>query len=413
MLTKKLVAASVAMTAFTAVASDDMKAQLEELKNAYVKQQQEMQSMRQQIKDVESVHSEAIHKYIKDEIKSEVSKQSSLLILNKHVTNLKIKGDLRLRYQREDKSAYDKVTGERTGKETRDRFRQRVRVGAEWKTTEGWTIGLGVATGDEDGSSTNDTYGDEGVWDTGDLRLDYAFAKHSWDLGQDGTQTLILGKMKNPFYTSKAFFDGDYRPTGVAYQIETGSGIFATVGGFTVEQNNDGKDENDTTMYAAQVGYANDLFKAAVAYYYYNNTDGSVAADDFDTTDHTVELMDAIAEVYLKAGDFKITPYAQFAINNEADDEDTAYMIGTKAKIGNFSFGYEYRHMEENAVPSVIMDSDFTGGANYEGSVLSAKYAFSKNMTLGGKAYLTEEINDSGKDDTDRHLYQLDLVYKF
>ena len=45
-----------------------------------------------------------IHKYIKDEIKSEVSKQSSLLSLSSHVEGLKVKGDLRLRYQSEDNS---------------------------------------------------------------------------------------------------------------------------------------------------------------------------------------------------------------------------------------------------------------------------------------------------------------------
>ncbi len=390
--------------------------ELQEIKQLFLKQQQEIERLRQQIKDVEAVHSEAIHKYIKDEIKSEVSKQSSLLTLNKHVTNLKVKGDLRLRYQRGMKSSYDDI-GNYTGKETRDRFRTRVRVGAEWQTNEGWIIGLGVATGDSEGNSSNDTFGDDGVWDSGDLRLDYAFAKHSWSFGKEGKQTLILGKMNTPFYTSKAFFDGDYRPTGVAYQIESGH-IFATTGAFTVQQNDGGRDDNDTTLYAGQVGYKNDLFKAAVAYYFYNHTDGNnPGSPAFDLEDDEVHLVDAIGEVYIKINDqIKLTPYAEYAVNTEADDNDTAYMFGAALSINKFTFTYDYRRYEENSVPKVIMDSDFTGPVTgQQGSVVSAKYNFSKNLSLKAKAYLTEEIDDSSVagEDTDRELYQLDLVYKF
>ena len=405
MLVKKIVAASLMTAALSATAADDVSAQLEELKNAYIKQQQEMQAMRQQIKDVESVHNEAIHKYIKDEIKSEVSKQSSLLSLSSHVEGLKVKGDLRLRYQSEDNS-------KSKGGGTRDRFRERVRIGAEWKTSEGWDIGIGVATGGDDGSSTNDTYGDKGTWDSGDLRLDYAYAKHSWDL-KDGKQTVILGKMKTPFFTSKAFFDGDYRPTGVAYQVDMGT-IFATAGAFTVQQNNSGRNENDTTLYAAQVGMKTDLFKAAVAYYHYNNTDydNGDPGSYIQVDDHEVQLVDFVADVYLKVGDVKVTPYTQAAFNNKADDEELAYMLGAKLGLGNISFSYDWRHMEENSVPTRVMDSDFIGGAGYEGHVFAAKYKLTKNLTLQGKYYMTETINEEDTDNK-RDLAQLDLVYKF
>lgn len=402
MLVKKIVAASLMTAALSATAADDVSAQLEELKNAYIKQQQEMQAMRQQIKDVESVHNEAIHKYIKDEIKSEVSKQSSLLSLSSHVEGLKIKGDLRLRYQTEDK-----------GDEKRDRFRERVRIGAEWKTSDGWDIGIGVATGSEEGNSTNHTYNDGGeTWDTGDLRLDYAYAKHSWDLS-DGKQTLILGKMKNPFFTTKAFFDGDYRPTGVAYQVDMGM-LFATVGGFTVATH-DGQKESDTSLYAAQVGVKSDMFKVAGAVYSYQNIDGADRGGDWDGVDEDgnvldeVMLFDLLAEMYIKLDGVKITPYAQYSINTEADDEDTAYMVGSKLGLGAFSFSAEWRSMEENAVPSIIMDSDFKGGAGREGIVLGAKYKITKNMTAGVKYYDTEEING----DVSEELIQADLVYKF
>jgi hypothetical protein len=405
MLVKKIVAASLMTAAISATAADDVAAQLEELKTAYIKQQQEMQAIRQQIKDVESVHSEAIHKYIKDEIKAEVSKQSSLLSLSSHVEGLKIKGDLRLRYQSEDNK-------KGKGGGNRDRFRQRVRIGAEWKTSEGWDIGIGIATGDTGGSSTNDTYGDDGTWDSGELSLDYAYAKHSWDLG-DGKQTLILGKMKTPFFTSKAFFDGDYRPTGAAYQVDMGT-VFATAGAFTVQQNNSGRNENDTMLYAAQVGMKTDLFKAAVAYYHYNNTDydNGNPGDYIQVEDHEVQLIDVVADVYLNVGEVKVVPYGQYSFNNKADDEETAYMIGSRVVLGNFSLSYDWRHMEENAVPTRVMDSDFIGGAGYEGHVVAAKYKLTKNLTLQGKYYMTETI-DKQDEDNKRDLAQLDLVYKF
>lgn len=384
------------------VAGDSVESQLKDLKNAYIKQQKEMALMRQQIKDMESLHSEAIQKYIKDEIAQQVSHIS----LSKHVQGLKIKGDLRLRYQSEDNH-------QANGDDKRERFRQRLRIGAEWQTVEGWLIGVGIATGDENGASTNDTYGDEGTWDSGDIRLDYAYAKHNWAF-KGGVQTVILGKMKTPFFTSKAFFDSDYIPSGVAHKLDFDS-LFITTGVFTVQQNNNGRNENDTMLYALQMGVKNDLFKAAMAYYHYNNTDYDNGDGNFILLeDDEVRLFDLIAELYIKASDFKMTPYGQYSFNSEADEDDQAFMLGVKTQMGDLSIATEYRYMEANAVPSIIMDSDFIGGANREGVVLSTQYKLSKNLSAGLKLYVTEEINDTKSDKSDdEKLWQADLVYKF
>ena len=107
--------------------------------------------------------------------------------------------------------------------------------------------------------------------------------------------------------------------------------------------------------------------------------------------------------------------YADYAINTEADSEDTAYQFGTtlgKAKKpGSWALDYNYRVLEKDAVFGTFTDSDFNGGGtDGEGHRVQAKYQLAKNWQLSGTAIASEPNSAAGADYT---RYQLDLKAKF
>ena len=93
------------------------------------------------------------------------------LDLQDFTDKLSVGGDLRVRYERIEKDL--------PGENPRDRARQRFRLGFKFDTTENFSIAAGLATGSSDATSTNDTYSDDSFFETGDIRLDYAYAEHT------------------------------------------------------------------------------------------------------------------------------------------------------------------------------------------------------------------------------------------
>lgn len=339
--------------------------------------------------------------------------QGSKVKLPDYIDQLEIKGDLRVRYERRDRS------GEDGG---RDRLRTRLRVGGVWQNkAEDWEIGVGVATGGEDGTSTNDTWGEDYPFETGDLRLDYAYAKHTIN-----EFSFTLGQHKNPFVTSWLLWDSDLRPAGLTAQYANDFGFFATLGGYGVLFYN-----NDTAMmYAGQVGYENTIndikFTVAAGYQHYD----SIFSDDVaPNPDYDFQIGDLYAEVEFNAGPVKLSPYAQVWKNFGADgnvsqlhgfgldpeDEDMGWVAGLDAKIGQVKLGYAYAVVGADSVYYGLKDSDFGSGLgdgiDVKGHKISASYAVTKHMSAGITAMLYEY--DECDNDRDANLYMFDVVYKF
>ena len=123
-------------------------------------------------------------------------------------SNLAFKGDLRVRYEQRDRADNP------NGVERFRRFRHRFRLGMTWKSDQNWTLAAGLATGGNGGTSTNDTWNDDSKgagseWETGDIRLDYAYATHKW-----GSTSLSIGQQKNPYTNAGILFDS-YHSTGI------------------------------------------------------------------------------------------------------------------------------------------------------------------------------------------------------
>ena len=419
---KLLVLAVMAATAgaFAGEASADIQAQLQLLQQQLQEQQQQIQSLQQQLHGggmTESDVSRLVDAAIEEKGLAQVKDAGPLLSLGKNVQNLKLTGDARFRYERQERERGDNP------EETRNRFRTRLRLGFVWNTDEAWEIGAGLATGGSDATSTNDTWSDETVFETGDIRLDYAYAKHKLD-----NWTFTVGQQKNPFVSSFLLWDGDVRPAGATVQYKQG-GLFATLGGYNVYHM--GRDQANSMLYAGQIGYGLELESGvsaliAAAYYHFNDpsTDlpGLKVTDDYDFQVGTL-----YGEVGVPAGDVDLSLFGEVWKNFGADgtagqvagvapeDNDLGWVIGLGGKLGKFSAEYAYGHVEADSVYGGLKDSDFgdTAGmtnTDVEGHKLSVGYKMTKNFTLGGTAMFLNEIEGPKREGT---LYQVDLVYKF
>ena len=135
---------------------------LEKTINSY---DQELEKVKKEMTHMKSVHTESVNHYISEEVKAYLSRQKPILTLNSDSDEIVLKGDLRIRYERGSRDT-------KGNDDTRDRFRQRFRLGFTWKDSDSeWIVGAGFATGDQSATSTNDTYSDGAVFETGDTPM--------------------------------------------------------------------------------------------------------------------------------------------------------------------------------------------------------------------------------------------------
>jgi hypothetical protein len=345
-----------------------------------------------------------------------------LISLGKGIEQLKLTGDLRTRFE------YDERDNNGT-EQNRSRFRPRLRLGAIWQGTENWELGVGLATGDERATSTNDTWGDTNAFKTGEIRLDYAYAKHRWD-----DLSLTIGQQKNPFVGTWVIWDSDVRPTGATLQYQP-EGWFATVGGYDVRHY--GRDEGNAMLGAVQAGLDGKQgafgYKAAVAWYYYNhatvdpNSTGRQPSPAIADEDYTFNLGSVYAEAAYKTDNWKGTLFGEYTRNFSAEgatsqvgggvdpeDNDTAWIAGASVGYRKLTIGYAYAHIEADSVYGQVNDSTFggpIGTTDVKGHKVGLGYALTSNLNLGATAYFTDPLERSNP--KNGLLYNLDLVWKF
>lgn len=223
----------------------------------------------------------------------------------------------------------------------RNRFRVRVRFGAELDMGENLTAGVRVATGENNSPvSTNQTVGLANQGQGGNFSryaiwLDRAFLRY--DLGPrpwlkqelestgkkvagpvrersrptDWGVSLWVGRFDNPFFGTSLIWDDDLGFDGVAmqahYEVLEGVTPFLTVGGFPVYNTDFNYSSNQPAKFAsydkylmgAQAGIDVEAvkdwrLKVAAAYYYFHNIEGKLStpyvpqsASDASDTDNS------------------------------------------------------------------------------------------------------------------------------
>jgi hypothetical protein len=339
------------------------------------------------------------------------------------VSNTKIKGDFRFRFQNED-NVFSKI--DTTNELDRNRWRLRWRFGLESNPNDQWTVGFGLASGSDDPRSTNQTM--ENFFETPDARLDYVYAK--W-MPMDQME-VILGKFQNPIWNPKdLMWDSDIMPDGIAGQLSLKASdtvkLFVTPAFFILDEYKDealdsngnptiSEPSDDPNMMAIQAGAKLDFNKKvtstlAATYYQFNNTK-NIAFFQGEENDSAWSLD---AEAGFEALPVYVAVFGQYVVS-DADEDNTGYLVGAKIgdkkikEFGDWEVKYNYRKLETLAWWDQLPDSDFMGGnSNVKGSEVELNMGLYKNVSAGLDYYIAQQ-NDGSKD---QNLIQVDLNVKF
>lgn len=375
-----------------------------------------------------------VDKKVSAKVEEEVKKSGGgkVALANKFIDQLTLKGDLRARYEIRDKD-YKEGQGSDI---SRDRWRTRFRVGGVWDNkAENWQVGAGLASGSDDPTSTNDTWSEDKPFETGDIRLDYAYAKHKWD-----DFAFTIGQHVNPYKSSWVLWDGDVRLAGLTAQYGAKQGIFATLGGYSAKLVND---DNTATLVAGQAGYNGKAgaaaYTLAAGYHTYSKSlinEGAAAflLNNVDEDKYELNIGDLYGKVSFPAGPVKLSLYGQIWQNFGADgnigqsqagssftqkpeDADMGWVFGADAKYGAFKLGYAYSVVEADSLFGYLSDSDFGDGlskTNKKGHRVQAGYAITKNWSADVTWLSFERDEDYAAAKEDQvDIYQFDVSYKF
>lgn len=351
------------------------------------------------------------------------------------VKNIKLKGDFRLRYQYQHTN--DALND-------RHRARIRLRLGAEGKVNDKLMVGVGIATGLNDGSadaarSTNATL--ENGFSKKVISLDYAYAKYTpyeW-------LEIIGGKFHNPLWMpSDLVWDSDINPEGGSINLKKKMNdqldLFLNTGIFVLDESNSAGQNDDPMMYVFQPGFnykATD--KVSVKGAFSVNNSSNVKGRTLNGTASTNStsggglkydfiVLEPAAQVDIKKPfDFLSVPvigdienlslFAQYVNNTIPSDENNGFAVGFKmgakkvAKFGDWQFKYLYTMLEKDAVLDILPDSDrYFGRTGIRGHEGELTFGLSKNTFLGVDIYRVWSINNSKSAET---LVQVDWNMKF
>lgn len=265
--------------------------------------------------------------------------------------------------------------------EDRTRLRARARLGLEARPADTLLIGLRLTTGTTtDPVSTNQTLGVNAnrysvTWDQ--LYLQYkapAVAGDPW-------LTLWGGRMPNPWFSSDLVWDADLGFEGVAAKYTYGlpgavpeygkmRNLFFTVGAFPLQEVE--LSSHDKWLYGAQLGIDLDRrgwsrFRAALAYYYFDNIAGRRNA--LDST-----LLDFTAPGYMQKGNLL------FDIRNDSDPTTDLWALAADYHELNLSLEYD---LIPRALFHYTVNFDYVKNLGYDEHEIRARTGGAVNNSQG------------------------------
>lgn len=443
-------AIAVMLSSATTVVADDtaqLKAQLEALQSRIEKMEQDQAN---------TVHREEVTRMMRD-ILDDAKAQPAMPSWMK---NLKFYGDLRLRYQ------YDNRSGRQERKDdNRARFRLRFGMKKTWwdKQMEvGFRLASDGTGGGDDyqANSANQTFG--GGFNKKRIGIDLAYAKYMPNCVEG--LTIMGGKVKNPIRTKTLVsWDGDINPEGFAvdYQMPFFGDFkpYVQAGYFIVGEDESfgagepgGNTRRDPTVWAIGTGFdwkvAEDmkLFVGATWYkwqnYRYSEGNGEADSNMYGFWGYNpypnMENIELTAKFKWKMLDLPWQVWGTW-IHNCADTyqedvlvgyagqgtydhnftgQDDGFAMGMKVgknkKKGDWSAKVVYYYVEGNSVPWFTTDSDY-GGPNAKGWKMGGKYNIDDFLTVGVTAFIFDAITtgQSDRSTDDRFTLQVDLAWKF
>jgi hypothetical protein len=369
------------------------------------------------------------------------------------LTELRISGDLRIRYEyRQGES----VAGDNV---ERGRFRYRLRPTITGQLEDDWFFGFRLENGSGSRSS-NGTFADSaGPWNktndgvyVGQVYLGY---KASPDL------TLYAGRMPNPFVNTLLVWDGDINPTGVAEQYKSTTGnttYFANFGQFLYDSGNPQNSLAPTASHQDQyllgwqggatikVNKTDSVQFAPTVYEYVNNKPGAKnfggAFSPANTAainnllildmpvDYTFTIPGGVVNrifgdvAYNTDGKERAKKFGRTDLNNQVYAWQLGYQYGKAKHKGDWDAKAYYQYTGLFALDPNLVDSDiFDSRVNMKGVVFGVNYLITDAVTFSftyanGAAGKNTAVTAGSGDLTlptinKFNLLQFDVVAKF
>lgn len=337
--------------------------------------------------------------------------------------NLTLKADIRYRYESIDVQ----------GKDARERNNVRSRIALKTKLPNNVEIGLGLASGSSDPTSSNQTLGGGGS----SKRVNLDLAYFSWN--SHPNVSITAGKYKNNFYSPESnglLWDTDYNPEGVAISYDNGQ-LFSN---FALQWlDSDSKNGSPRAIVGFQAGYAMNLEQARLTFGaglievsaqgqgvfrgdaddFFGNSFTCVDATTLSgcTYNHDYEQIELFAHLKTQIGDSPFVAFLDYVNNRAADDHNagwsTGFTIGKASSPGTWQISYIYENIEADAVFKTLADSDFAGGVtDSKGHVLKGSLAINKNWKVGINYFDNVSNVDLGADQ-DYNRIQFETALKF
>jgi TolA-binding protein len=356
---------------------------------------------------------------------------------------IKFKGDLRVRSDRLESERVVGSDGATTVEDAadRDRPRFRARLAAEAKVTDTTKVGFGLASGDGDPRSSNQTFTNANS--TKSVYIDLAYADWAFAPGA----RFVLGKQKQPYWRSgqSLFFDSDLNPEGAAVTYERGL-FFGSAYGWMLQENytaDPAGRNQDPHVLGAQAGLAFPWLggETRLGMHYYdcgacqgnapfwgggNAYGNTTAADGTLMYDYDVLILEA--QLGTRLAGYPFLAWGGWAQNLASGVEyDTAFdlglSLGRAADPGTWEVSLLYHSTDKDALFAQLIESDFAAGRT-DGYGWGARFGYApvKGVSLNAtyfKSWTNKDVAavsgpgyEIGKDlDYDRLM--LDVNYRF
>lgn len=349
------------------------------------------------------------------------------------ISRVNIYGDFRYRHE---------WTDDESKTADRNRHRIQVRVGLNGIVNDEMAFGFRLASGNSEAPL------DEGSPTSNNQDLGNAFSsKNIWlDLGYFDYHPAAVpglnvygGKILNPYTrvgNSDLLLDSDITPEGIAavYKrtLSDRVELFGTAGGYYVKERSL---EADTSLWGVQGGgtwrFADEKkshLTVGAGYYDYGNVKGKAGLGTDSTQfygnrstggvfDSDFNLVQGFAEVGVPLDGVPLRVFGDVIKNAGADSgEDTAWLagvsLGRTSGPGTWSFAYNYRDVEADALLGVLSEATFGGGGtDIKGHKFSLGYQLARNMQ--GAVHYYDAKRTRGDVTSDHDVVLVDFTIKF
>jgi Putative porin len=442
-------------TSFAAMSNEDMLNKLNELSTIIQKQQQQIEMLKQELRNqkesinqVKETQKEEITKSVKAETKATSEGWSEKI--PEWIRNTKVSGDLRLRYEGIYNREEEQTDGSLKDIPNRDLFRIRARLFFDSNISDEISTQIMLST-DQDANreaptsnqSLTDDFNDKSIY----IARAYALYKPNWLKKLE----LAGGKFKNSFLHTDIMWDPDVNPEG-AYEYYQYPGWanfkpFVQLGQMVVNEVAD--QTNDAALFIYQAGFEWNIGKIkwtlAGSYYDWANLENSKylheanykggggntfildASGDLQYA-YDYNLWEGISFVKFKLGKIPTTLIFDYIVNtadNVPSGQDTAYYIGfdlgEAKKKGDWSIEYKYARIERDAVIGSINDQDFYG-ANRKGHKVKVNYMILDRLRFDAAYFYTDPVTQwdpsdvtfsKNKQREHEDRVQTDLIFNF